>query len=214
MNNPVYEIRFLGWEGCQWLYCFSLHRSIPWWSWFGKECTCYVSLYAFIEQTQCLISSQEGQQGILLLAFFEAKIRQFHVTQHLSPEDVLGEAILRGVKFIRKQAEPIHSPSAWLRRTGYNIVRETYRRHRQERSLDDYLELKAPEPESIEPDERLPGLNQALIQLPEGDRRMLIWHYVENCSWREIANRVDSTEMAVRQRGHRAKSRLLKALKG
>lgn len=214
MNNHKYETRFLGWEDWQWLHCFSLNRSIPWWSWFSQEYIRYVFLYSFIEQTQGLISSQKGQQGVLLLAFFEAKIRQFHVTQYLSAEDVLGEAILRGVNFIRKQSEPIHLPVAWLRKTGYNIVRETHRRHKQERSLENHPgELKAPTPETIEFDERLPKLQEALVQLSEADRQVLVWHYVEKCSWREVAARVDSTETAVRQRGCRAKSRLLKAMK-
>ena len=213
MDNLKYESHFLGQENWQWLYHFSLVSSIPWWSWVGQDYANYVFLYSFIQQTQCLISSSKGQQGILLLAFFEAKIRQFHVTQHLSSEDVLGEAILRGVNFIQRQSEPIHSPVAWLRRTGYNIVREVHRRHKSERSLDSHpMELKAPAADPVEFDERLPKLQRALTKLPEADRQVLVWHYVERCSWREVAARVDSTEMAVRQRGCRARSRLLRAM--
>jgi RNA polymerase sigma-70 factor (ECF subfamily) len=83
-----------------------------------------------------------------------------------------------------------HLTSWWVRRTVL---------------LDDRIPI--PEPESL-------ALDEALRQLAEKDRLVIHLFYYEECSTREIARMMRTTEGAVRTRLTRARQRLGDILKG
>ena len=83
-----------------------------------------------------------------------------------------------------------HLTSWWIRRTV---------------PLDDRIPM--PEPEPLE-------LDEALRQLAEKDRLVIHLFYYEECSTREIARMMCTTEGAVRTRLTRARQRLGKILEG
>ena len=83
-----------------------------------------------------------------------------------------------------------HLTSWWIRRTV---------------PLDDRIPM--PEPEPLE-------LDEALRQLAEKDRLVIHLFYYEECSTREIARMMRTTEGAVRTRLTRARQRLGKILEG
>ena len=83
-----------------------------------------------------------------------------------------------------------HLTSWWVRRTVH---------------LDDRIPM--PEPEPL-------ALDEALRQLAEKDRLVIHLFYYEECSTREIARMMRTTEGAVRTRLTRARQRLGKILEG
>ena len=83
-----------------------------------------------------------------------------------------------------------HLTSWWVRRTV---------------PLDDRIPMPEPEPQA---------LDEALRQLAEKDRLVIHLFYYEECSTREIAKMMRTTEGAVRTRLTRARQRLGKILEG
>ena len=83
-----------------------------------------------------------------------------------------------------------HLTSWWVRRTV---------------PLDDRIPMPEPEPQA---------LDEALRQLAEKDRLVIHLFYYEECSTREIARMMRTTEGAVRTRLTRARQRLGKILEG
>jgi len=65
-----------------------------------------------------------------------------------------------------------------------------------------------------EKEEQLQSLEQAVSELPEGDRQIIQWHYYENIPLAEIAERLGQTENNVKVRIFRIRERLKKKVKG
>lgn len=195
----------------QWVLVGKLSFFVLIWPLLGEQLVCLGFLDAFLTQVHGLIShTHKDQQGFHLLVFFEQRIRDFHVTQHITAEDVASEAIFRGMIHIYKKAEPIRYPAAWLCKTGFNIIREVHRKHHREHALADRPTEVAIAPPDPEPTftEQHALLRQALAQLSARDRQMLTLRHVNDWSWQQVARAVGSTEATARQRGHRAKRRL------
>ncbi|MBQ7631692.1 MAG: sigma-70 family RNA polymerase sigma factor [Paludibacteraceae bacterium] len=65
-----------------------------------------------------------------------------------------------------------------------------------------------------EKEQRLQSLEEAVNQLPEGDRQIIQWHYYENVPLAEIAARLGQTENNVKVRVFRIRERLKRKVKG
>ena len=63
-----------------------------------------------------------------------------------------------------------------------------------------------------EKEQRLQALEQAVSQLPEGDRQIIQWHYYDGVSLADIAERVGQTENNIKVRIFRIRERLKKKL--
>ncbi|MDA8345595.1 MAG: sigma-70 family RNA polymerase sigma factor [Thermaerobacter sp.] len=105
----------------------------------------------------------------------------------------------------------------WLRQIAVNQLRDGFKRRRLPQvSFDEALhdgpdEALGPEG-SLLRQERQAEISQALGMLSEHDRRMLALRYAQDCSYREIALEMGTTEGTVATWLYRAKERLRKAL--
>lgn len=63
-----------------------------------------------------------------------------------------------------------------------------------------------------EKEQRLQSLEQAVAQLPEGDRQIIQWHYYDGVSLSDIAERLNQTENNIKVKIFRIRERLKKKL--
>ena len=137
-------------------------------------------------------------------------------------EDVVQEAMLRAFLGLASLRDPARFRS-WVSGIVANVARMRLRRPRRESvSLDRVLEGTAPLPwpdtpspeEAVELDELARTVGEALETLPEAHRGVLLRHYVEGLTCREIAERTGQSTGAVRVRLHRARANLRDLLPG
>ena len=103
----------------------------------------------------------------------------------------------------------------WLNTIAMNLVRQHYRRSkvRKERPLSDGSSLAAEaKPLPLERAQQAARLRQALGNLPDSQREVVMLHWFEEKSFAQVAALLDSSEGAVRVRAHRAYTRLRKIL--
>ncbi len=120
-------------------------------------------------------------------------------------QDVLQEVML---KVLQKRPEFHDSEheKAWLLRVTINLCKDMLRfRFRHQ-----YVQIDELEIETVDTDDR--QLLQEIIQLPPRWRVVLLLHYVEGYSLKEIADILSVSENAVKKRMQRAKAGLKKKL--
>jgi len=127
-------------------------------------------------------------------------------------EDLTSETFLRGWKFF-KNGEDIENVQAFLYRIARNLVVDFYRNKEKMRVISaDSNRIEDPKPdpeEKAKRDSDIFLIRQALSQLKEEYQNVIIWHYVEDLSIREIAKIMEKSEANARVILHRA----LKSLK-
>jgi RNA polymerase sigma-70 factor (ECF subfamily) len=105
-------------------------------------------------------------------------------------------------------------PSTWIYRVALNTIFSKLRKDKSRRldvSLsDDLLYLPAEEP--TDTDSRIESLHQAICQLSDIDKAIILL-YLEECSYEEIAEILKLTKTNVSTRIHRIKTRLEKLMK-
>lgn len=97
----------------------------------------------------------------------------------------------------------------WLFAIALNVRREHFRRllRKPETSLDpDHHREPAVAPDASTAQDRL--VRRALLQLPETQREVILLHWYEGLSFKEIADIVGSTHAAVKVRAHRGYEKL------
>ena len=120
-------------------------------------------------------------------------------------QDVLQEVMLKVLQKMPEFHDSEHE-KAWLLRVTINICKDMLRfRFRHQ-----YIQIDELEIEAADTDDR--QLLQEIIQLPSSWRIVLILHYVEGYSLREIADILSVSENAVKKRMQRAKAGLKKKL--
>lgn len=145
-------------------------------------------------------------------------------------QDALAEAAQKLSDYLRERPVPLYP---WLRRLAWEHLVAMHERHlrasrrsvaREERSLtwlpDESAALLADRiaANMAAPDRRLieaemkARLMEALAELAEADREILVLRYLEQLPGREIAEILQISEVAVRQRLTRAVERLAKRL--
>lgn len=166
------------------------------------------------------LQNPESSSGRLLYVFVSRELRRFHLDSNYREAFILNEAYIRAIQRIAT-GEVIRIPSAWLRSTAFNIIRELSREHQNAVSKSTPLEEDSPEaqqptasPEDLEDD--FATLRIAFQMLAPRDQRLLNLKVVEEHSWREIREILklewgkDYTEAALRKRKERALIRLRK----
>jgi len=121
-------------------------------------------------------------------------------------QEVFVEAYF-SLKSYRGQAPFLH----WLRkiatRVGYRFWKEQTRgKHRL--PLADFDEIESTEADSIDPSEAAHILHSLLARLPQSDRLVLTLIYFEQCSTKEIAERMGWTRAMVKMRAFRARKKM------
>jgi len=121
-------------------------------------------------------------------------------------QEVFVEAYF-SLKNYRGQAPFLH----WLRkiatRVGYRFWKEQTRgKHRL--PLADFDAIESTEADSIDPFEAAQMLHSLLARLPQSDRLVLTLIYFEQCSTKEIAERMGWTRAMVKMRAFRARKKM------
>ena len=154
---------------------------------------------------------------VLLNHFIKRTLAQFNL-KNTCVEDVISEVYLRGVKVI-DSGEEIRNPGAWIRVTGYNVIREMHRQKQKEQPNSELVELKVSPQETENYQEKelnFLKLRHLLQSLNEKDRQILELRFFQDKSWQEVTEYLVSqgetlTVATARQRGSRALKRLKKA---
>lgn len=130
-----------------------------------------------------------------------------------SAADLTTELFVRVIKHIGgfrlNQRRPAASFSAWIYRIAANLITDQYRHQRRlpQVSLSEELRLPArePAPERLaEQRERFTRLGQALAELSEDQRLVILGKFGEDMSNAQVAGWLGKTEGAVKSLQHRA----------
>jgi RNA polymerase sigma-70 factor, ECF subfamily len=135
--------------------------------------------------------------------------------------DAVQEAFIQA--FLR--LETFHQTSAfytWLYRIAFNLAASHRRKKHQTASVDWARESTGCEPvdsgdgpaEQLAQEERRQKVREAIGQLGEDHRAVLVLRDMEGCCYEEIAEILDLPVGTVRSRLHRARGQLRDALKG
>ncbi len=103
--------------------------------------------------------------------------------------------------------------SSWLHKAAVfqacKLVRGEERRKRREAMFTDQCRTQLPDDVGASKWADLrPILDEGLCRLPEKDRQVIVWRYLEECSMGEVAERAGAKEAAVRKRLQRALGKL------
>jgi|SRR5690348_11315111 len=186
------------------------------------------SLFAITdEQAMWRVQTQDDEEAFArLVRQWEGRIQHLCVRmtgdEHRA-EDLTQEAFAR-VFAKRKDYQPNGRFSTWLWRIALNLCYDELRRSkRREESMDPCGEavaaleaFVAPEPGpdgSLVEQERGELVRQALLQLPEAYRTVLVMRHYENLKFREIAAVLDVPEGTVKSRMAEALTQMNRILK-
>lgn len=146
----------------------------------------------------------------------------FHVAGHAEDaRDIVQDAFVQA--FLK--LESFRHQSAfytWLYRIAFNAAMTHRRRRRPTVSLEQARETSRMEPtdgddtpaESLDRKERCGQVRQAIAQLPEEHRIVLVLREIDGCCYETIAEILDLPIGTVRSRLHRARLQLRETLKG
>lgn len=120
-------------------------------------------------------------------------------------QDILQEVMIKCMKKMPVFCDKEHE-KAWLLRVTVNLCKDMLRFRRRHQ----YLDIETLDIESAQVQDE--GLLQEIVLLPPKWRIVILLHYVEGYSLKEIAKILTISENAVKKRMQRAKSALKKRL--
>lgn len=127
--------------------------------------------------------------------------------------DAVQEAFLR---FYDYRGEPVRDPRAWLLRVGQNWLRDVARKKSNSCRLLPAMDEMIGQPQSVErrmeQSEKQTEIRNALKEMNEDDRKVLVMKYALDWSTAKIAAAMDSNAAAVDMRLSRARRRLAEIL--
>ena len=143
-------------------------------------------------------------------------LKQFRLEKSFGEYYIINEAYIRGENAIRKKGIQIKNPSAWMRATCYNIIRELSRKESRYYSLlsDPIDESQTNNPkDSFNLDQELMRVKLSFQMLDDEDQEILNLKVVQGLSWSEISEEmnlrgIQLTNSALRKRKERALKRL------
>jgi RNA polymerase sigma factor (sigma-70 family) len=150
-----------------------------------------------------------------LLAYIRRTLWQYNLDKRFSATDIFIEAYVRGVQYLLSSTEKtIKKPSAWMRITVLNVIREKSREGKKSVPLTWEIESRTfdPEPEVDAGNEgSFLAVIQAFNNLNHDERKIIQLRYFENMKWDEVREKIGDanlTTATVRKRGQRALGRL------
>lgn len=175
-------------------------------------------VYEFVTAVSYLLMSDEFK-GTALYKFLIRFARQWHIP-NVDLDEVIVEAVTRGIAYIRNHNQPIKKPEAWLRQVCLNILKNRVDGAiKDERKVTALTTLahpaKSPLVES-ELIEQLEYLEVALNQLSKEDQSLIRMKFLHRKTYEQIRHHYklmaqgDSvpTVQALRKRESRALMRL------
>jgi RNA polymerase sigma factor (sigma-70 family) len=144
-----------------------------------------------------------------LYGFFRRSVGSDHAAQDLVQQTFLH------LHRARRDFDPARSLRPWMMTIAVNVRRQHFRT--RGRRPEAPLELDGARDPSVGPDvstasDRL--VRRALDALPDAQREVVVLHWYEGLSFREIADVVGASHSAVKVRAHRAYAKLRTALTG
>lgn len=136
-------------------------------------------------------------------------------------EDITSEAFLQFWKNLQENKQKIGNHRALLYKIAANLVNDFFRKKtnseiRKEPDAYEFQNVKA----SINPaknaeiDSEMEEIKVALARLKQKHQNVIIWHYLNELSYKEIAYIMNKSEGSVRVLVHRAMKELKKLLNG
>lgn len=132
-------------------------------------------------------------------------------------DEVMQEVALAVANQASRQ-ESVERVGAWLYRVALRQVMLLRRKAGRRRKLIQSVQRQHREPSAPGPldfllgSERQEAVRTAMGRLPELDRQLLMFKYVDGLSYSEIAQRIGATASAVQSRLHRARALLRQSL--
>ena len=157
------------------------------------------------------------EEAARLSARFFERLQLFAARRLRDPgvaEEVAQETLRRAVEALRNgRIRNLDALPAFLFETARNICLHRLRATGREARALGRLEVPASDPAASPLDalitaQEIASVRKALEELPDDDRRLLVWSYHEGLDATEIGRRLDLTPGAVRVRRHRALGRL------
>jgi RNA polymerase sigma-70 factor (ECF subfamily) len=145
----------------------------------------------------------------------------FHVVGHAEDaRDIVQEALVQA--FLKLESFQRRSAFyTWLYRIAFNTAVSRQRRRRPMASLDRRRETNMDPPDdepspadNLEQKERNAQVRQAIAQLADDHRAVLVLREIDGCCYETIAEILDLPVGTVRSRLHRARLQLKESLKG
>lgn len=184
----------------------------------------FVEKQKFDSAIQLLLKSENlnstQYDALSVFPFIKGKLKQFHLV-NFNVYDIINEVYIRGVKLI-ESGQPIRKPSAWIRVTALNVIREISRNQTKWKLVDyssvEYAVASEEAKNSLVSEdainEYLKSLQMSVQELEPKDRQILELWKVKGLSWKEVAENLDLNGEEVpslptlRKRGERALERL------
>ena len=134
-------------------------------------------------------------------------------------QDLCSETFLKGWEAYKEAQNPksksqkIENPSAFLYRIARNLVTDHYRQKGRNQTIStEFVSIIDPQPDLEEIASLGSDISQvkvALVGLKEDYQNVIIWHYLDDLSIKEVAKLLEKSEQTTRVTLHRA----LKALR-
>jgi RNA polymerase sigma-70 factor (ECF subfamily) len=132
-------------------------------------------------------------------------------------EDLTAEVFIRMINKLPGYDQRGRPLLAWLYTIARNLVVDHHRDLNKGEHLpikDDLLEDRDPDPiQQVQRNQTQDCFKKALTQLPEAQRSILIYRYVEEFSTPEILDLMEKSDRAIRSLQHRALRSLERALR-
>lgn len=172
----------------------------------------------FVASVSYLLMADEFK-GTALYKFLIRFARQWHIA-HVDLDEVIVEAVTRGITYIRKHHQPIQKPEAWLRQVCLNILRnhvdaavKDERKTAMVTTLASHHKSPLVESELIE---QLEYLEIALNHLSKEDQSLIRMKFLHRKTYEQIRHHYKlmaqgeavPTVQALRKRESRALKRL------
>ena len=152
--------------------------------------------------------------------FYVAKLFRhayYRISHKEAAQDLVQQVFLKTWQYLTVSREPIDNISAFLYKTTNNLIIDYYRKaERRNVVLDEELGQKLPgEPSNIvalDQDLDLAKIKQLLPQLSQEQQQLLLWRYVDDLSFSEIAKLCGKSKNAIYVGIFRALKKLKKLL--
>jgi RNA polymerase sigma-70 factor (ECF subfamily) len=149
--------------------------------------------------------------GQIYSIFYQRIFRfcKFNTKQNATAQDICQETFFKAWKSLPSFSQKGGSFQAYLFKIARNLIIDMSRKKKEER-LPDYFDVVSDEhvEEKVERDEKTAKVQQALAQLNEIDRQIVILHYFEDMTQIEVARVIGVKEGNIRVKTHRVLKKL------
>lgn len=139
------------------------------------------------------------------------------VNSQETAEDITSKVFIRGWEVFKERADEIENPSAFLYQIARNLVTDYYREKGRTQIVSADLKFNLADPRTNLQERAIMNADMQKIRLAIKDlnedyQNVVIWHYLDDLSIKEVAKLLDRSEEATRVLLHRALNSLRETL--